>query len=143
MARVGFQESKQKLQFFLRTRYGTGTRHFLHVLLATASRSLATFRTGERDCTSEEEASKAHHGGLDAGQGWSGEYVGPFLQSICYRKLEEEEGMKKNGGVARQGTVEFEILAIDHLQLLVRLPQWMLELLVDTRICHAECHLVN
>lgn len=69
--------------------------------------------------------------------------MGPFLQSVCYRKLEEEEGMKKNGGVARQGTVEFEILAMDHLQLLVRLPQWMLELLVDTRICHAECHLVN
>lgn len=64
--------------------------------------------------------SRPHHKGLNTDQGRKVEYVEPFsFFFFNYMKFEEEEGDKEVWWSARQGTLEFEILVMDHFQLLV------------------------
>lgn len=57
---------------------------------------------------------------MDIGEDQNGKYVGPFCNQFTARSLKKKKGTKKIGGMASQGTLEFEVLAMDHFQLLVR-----------------------
>ena len=52
--------------------------------------------------------------------GLEGDCVGPFCNKFTTGSLKKRKGTKKIGGVAKQGTLEFEVLAMDCFQLLVR-----------------------
>lgn len=93
MVKAELQESKKKLQGFLRTRFC----HFLHILLATASHSPT------RLYFLMIETSKSHLRGLGIGQDQKEEYVGPFCNQFTTGSLKKRKGTKKIGGWPGKG----------------------------------------